>query len=443
MQKYFAGLVILLVIGAALFVGWRSLNRRPNIVFVLCDTLRADHLGVYGYERPTSPNIDKFAKQALLYASALSAAPWTPPSIGSLFTGMIPSVHGMNPPNKRALAKKLAMRLNEEYKTLPELLMEQGYQTVSVSASPWFSAPFGFLQGFARETLVMRSSAEKINALAFEALSEFKKSAKPFFLYLHYMDVHKRGDNPLAPYDKFPAQVLKRWDYAPDILEQIALYDAELNYFDARFGELLDYLKREDLYDNTVIVLVSDHGEQFRERGKLGHGYNLFLEELHVPLILRVPGRDAERIEELVSSRDLFFTLLELTGIKMQLRDGDASLLDPARRAKRNGIISEGTRFKTSKGYTASDLKRLILYLEGVSPHQQVDSLRPASLVGLFDPKADPREQNAIKEGALVDERRQQFEDYYENAVKGRKAPQRVDLNEDTLKDLESLGYLN
>ncbi|MBX7137935.1 MAG: sulfatase [Oligoflexia bacterium] len=439
-------LIAIILVAASAWPVMRALRvstkAAPNIVFILCDTLRADHLGAYGYDRGTTPQIDRFATEAAKFTHAISAAPWTPPSIASMFTGALPSVHGLNPPNNRQKAKQFSMRLNEQFKTLAEHLSERGYATISVTASPWFDPAFGLRQGFDRTEHVMRGTAAEVNTAAYRAIDELSNTSRPFFLYLHYMDVHKRGDNPLAPFSQFKAQPLARWDYPADILEQIAMYDAELRYFDDYFGQVMDYLRSKNLYENSVIVLTSDHGEQFGERGKLGHGFNLHTEELRVPLILKSPGMRGEN-SSLVSNRDIFFTLLEAADIELPHDSNAASLLNSKELAARPGVLSEASRYKTFKSITTHNLQRLILRFPHSDPTKRIETLEGMEVEGLFDPVNDPKELTSISDQGAIDKTRALFVAQFEQAIKGEVATEHTEVSDDALKELETLGYLH
>lgn len=433
-------LIVLVLPLAAIYFGFAQ-KRKPNVIFVLCDTLRPDHLGVYGYNRPTSPQIDRFAAQSLVFSNAVSAAPWTPPSMASIFTGVIPSVHGLNPPNNRESAKKLSMRLSDQFTTLAEHFQQAGYATYGVSASPWTEEAFGLRQGFDQTKMAMRSSADRINQLAFEALDQLSASDKPFLLYLHYMDVHKRGDNPSAPYQQFKAEKLERWDYPPQILEEIAKYDAELNFFDTHFGALLERLRAKDLFDHSIIVFTADHGEQFKERGKLGHGFSLHSEELRVPLIVKIDQLQGRR-DDLVSSRDIMATLVKFALPKNVLGDDQVSLLDRTALSQRAGLISEGSRLETLKGITFADHKRLVLRFAQVVPTDSIDSLKEGQIFEAFDPVLDPRELTKIEDSTWLEEARSIFEENFQIALKTRVKSEHTEISEESLKELESLGYL-
>ncbi|MBK7644316.1 MAG: sulfatase [Planctomycetes bacterium] len=277
---------------------------RPNLLFVSIDTLRADHLGCYGYHRPTSPNIDALAARSVLFEHAESASSWTLPSLTALMTGL--SVTGHN-------CDHLGSRLDPSYTTLAELLRDAGYDTQIVASHLFLGAPYGLQQGFTHvDTSVVQEendiTSPDVTRLGLEWLRN--KSAVhdgvPWMLWLHYFDPH-------APYLAHEG-VSGRFGVESDLDR----YDGEIAYTDRYVGELLDELARSPQAQNTIVVLVADHGEEFGEHGNFGHGYALHEECVHVPLVLHVPGIAPRRVSDLVPTIDLLPTLLELCRVPLR-----------------------------------------------------------------------------------------------------------------------------
>lgn len=294
---------------------------RPNIVLIVIDNLRADHLGAYGYVRPTSPYIDGLATAGLLFRNAYAPSSWTKPSIGALFTSRYPSEH-------RAIS--FARHLDERIPTLAEAMQAAGYVTMGyagnfIHVSPetgmargfdhWESLNFELEPGEAGEALWTEPTPdgrqarmrpprthEINNSLAKRLLVPVEG---PLFLYVHYMEPHASYDPPEAFRKKFvrdPAYVERDGFGTTDHIVELAggrrrpepgeferlvdLYDAEVAAADNGVGVLLRRLKRSGLLRNSVIALVSDHGEAFDEHGAWFHGGNLYQEQIKVPILL-------------------------------------------------------------------------------------------------------------------------------------------------------------
>ena len=311
---------------------------RPNVVVFCLDTVRADRMSLYGGPRPTTPNLDRLAKRAVVFEDAQSPAPWTLPSVASLLTGLSPARHGAGIHGPaRNLEKMRPDALPDEIETLAERFATAGYRCEAFVTNPLFRA--GLQQGFEAFAYAQTEGAEVSNH-AIEALSRL--DGEPFFLWLHYMDAHDPLLAPTedvlamtrAPEEKRTGAVWARTFRSHKVKtfrdERLVLYDAALHYLDRQVARVLDALERQGLADDTIVVVVSDHGEEILDhaeaagsagytdpRGTLGigHGHALFVEQLRVPLILGVPGLAPRRIPELVSLVDVAPTLLELAGL--------------------------------------------------------------------------------------------------------------------------------
>jgi len=348
----------------------------PNILVFSIDTLRADHLGSYGYTTDTSPNIDAFAKEAALFEHAVSQAPSTTPSHMSLFTGVTPAVHrvaGIGPEMKDP---PLSLSLEKSIVTFPEMLKKQGYLTAGLHGGGMMAPVFGFFRGFDlySSSLISfnwhRAYKDPSDLKPIEdILSLARKRKQPLFLFLHHYvchvpyisapdDLRFRFLNPKVPglptgiddarkarfFDalgKTPASkdVFTALRKAKDLITKnfwsqvdlsrpdhrrhiVALYDSGILYADLLFGRVMDILKRTGDYENTIIVLTSDHGEEFFEHGGKMH-WNLFIEALHVPMIIRFPRKLGDiskpaRIQADVRNMDLFPTLFEILGLPLE-----------------------------------------------------------------------------------------------------------------------------
>ncbi len=385
-----------------------------NLVFVVVDTLRADHLGCYGYRRATSPNVDRLAAQSALFEQAQSHSPWTMPSVASMFTSLEPKDHGI---------ANWKQPLDTGLLTLAEHLHGRGWRTEGYVSHGVLARLYQFDQGFdVYDSSVVEgrlprdiTTAREVTDLALQALPRLAAGSQRFFLWIHYFDPHDAYlDHPERPFGPQP----------------VDRYDSEIAWTDRQVGRLLDGLKQQGLEERTLVVFVADHGEGFGAHRHLYHTVTLFDELLRVPLILRVPGLAAQRVAEPVALLDLAPTLLQLLGEPLPaefegrpvpLREGRFRP-DPERR-----IVAETQRF--------ADLRSL-----RVGRYKLIQD-RAKGGRKLFDLQADPGEQRNLRRqrpelaAALLAE----LEAHYATGVKqapGRELPPEVE------EKLRSLGYV-
>jgi arylsulfatase A-like enzyme len=337
--------------------GGSAPDARPNIVLIVVDTLRADHLGTYGYSRPTSPAIDALAARGTWFEHATAPSSWTRPSVASLFTSRLPSEHG---------AVSIVSPLDPGVPSFVEALRDAGYRTVGISGNfPHLSETSGLARGFQtfeslamavgpdpgdapapsqRDTLMrlpllagggdlsLRApTAEEVNERAFEVLP--KTGEQPFLLYVHYMDPHSGYLAPPRFRALFEDASAPRWSLATsDRLVELAsgraeagpgerqhlidLYDAEIRYVDTAVEALLEEISTRGYGGDTIVVLLADHGEEFEEHGGWFHGITLHQELLRVPLIFHDPRQAGFGARpESVDLLDVPVTLLALAGL--------------------------------------------------------------------------------------------------------------------------------
>lgn len=321
--------------GEADLASRRSTIEHPNILLYVVDTLRADHLGVYGYSRPVSPELDKFATDATVFENAVANSSWTRAAMASIFTGLWPLKHAAN--GRKDI-------LDPEAITLAELLSDAGYQTAA-KVRNWNVFPvFGFRQGFDDYQRVQDGKADKVSRQVGEWLKT-RETEKPFFLWVHTVDPHEPYRPPAETRDLFMAEDQEDWglDKHPgfkrtatmtreekDSVSQYlrSLYDAEIAFNDKGFGDLIRILDEQELLESTVVIFISDHGEEFLDHGTWGHGRNLYAEQINVPLIVRFPDRGrGRRVDELVQQIDILPTLLEYLGLPVPDQvEGDSFL---------------------------------------------------------------------------------------------------------------------
>lgn len=305
-----------------------------NVVFVLVDTLRADHLGVYGYERETSPWIDAFAAEAVFFENARSQSACTFPSVNSMLTSRSPI---------RFLGQRdVPMGIPRSTPSLAEMLRHQGYGTIAVSASAVvrnkpsrINQKGGFGRGF---DLFLEDCTWQPAACVNQAIFPYlKKGSQPLFLYLHYIDPHGPYQPPKAFRRKFlrhrpTKDFILRGNPNPigdmiykgtpdpgatpeDLEHLIDLYDAEIAYFDSRFKLLVAALKAADLWDDSIVVFAADHGEDFLEHGHIKHCRTVYDTSIRTPLILKLPGVSPRKVTTAVQNLDIVPTLLDYLDI--------------------------------------------------------------------------------------------------------------------------------
>ena len=297
-----------------------------NVLVISIDTLRADHLGCYGYPKPTSPNIDRFRKESVLFRTAIAHAPSTEPSHASIFTSMIPAHHG-------ALRAK-RMPISKNVVTMAEILRSAGYRTVSFNGGGQVGASYGFDRGFE----VYESSTGRFSEKVGAAIDWLERNAEgKFFLFLHTYEVHAPYE-PTADYlrlfeteysgtlpDRITPGLLIKINAGAvdldgrDVRHIVNTYDAQIRSMDDAFGKLITHLRSTRLLDRTLIVFTSDHGEEFGEHGQLGrHSHALYDELLRVPLIVRMPGaRSASTVvERQVRGIDILPTVVDVLDLQ-------------------------------------------------------------------------------------------------------------------------------
>ncbi len=296
----------------------------PLVVLYLVDTLRADHTTPYGYERDTTPALQKLSREAVLFEAAIAHASWTKPSVASLFTSTLPGRHR---------AVQLRDRLEPGLVTLAEMLQVRGYATgAAVANSVIYSAGSHFEQGFdffaglhgANDRPSKLVEAAGVVDTALEWIDA--RRGLPTFLYVHTMDPHVPYSPP-PPFDRlfepYPTPdhpgVDPRYDYKEPLDRErlVAQYDGSIAYGDQEFGRFLEELKGRGLYDDALIIFLGDHGEEFLDHGQWLHGRSVFDELIRVPLVVRFPGgRDGgQRVAQQVQVVDILPTILENEGL--------------------------------------------------------------------------------------------------------------------------------
>jgi len=354
--------------------------KRPNIILITVDALRADYLGFLGYQKEISPNLDKFAKECATFTSAFTTGSHTPYSFPAILTSTYP------------LDYQGPFRLERPRMMISEVLKEEGFQTAAFQSGPYLSSYFGYNQGwdvfeeiayplpegvgekregvifslrrflinlFAKLTLnsfphlffwalylsyritkkrTSKITASFMNQIVKDFIHSIQEKKEPIFMWIHYMDVH----GPFLPYDwyfqertlsyqEFMSKELPGFilDYYPSsniifkkfsnkyLKNSIDLYEQGIKYVDEKIGELLEFLKKENIYQNSIICLTADHGTEFLEHNGAEHNMGkLYNELLHVPLLIKIPGKQNQIIDKKISLIDLAPTLCDLAGVK-------------------------------------------------------------------------------------------------------------------------------
>jgi arylsulfatase A-like enzyme len=450
---------------------------RPSVVLITIDTLRADHLGCYGYGRDTSPNIDRLAHEGTLFQAVSASLPRTTQSLASILTGRYPKGHG---------ARGLFSPVAATNLMLAEVFKEAGYATAAIVSNMFLRPGQGFEQGFDLydnpESRWDGDSAEEVTRAALRWM-ERRPAGKPFFLWVHYLDPHWTYDpsppfdsrfdpgfrGPFTLYDDLAhgritkGQVIfdNRLD-ARQVEHVVALYDGEIARVDAALGPLLDRLRK--VPGPLLIALTSDHGESLGEHGyHFAHGEYLYDPTLRIPLIVVLPGSVApsQRVDALAQNIDIAPTLLALAGIdRLQAVDGRPLLVarpGPTPPGAAPFTPAPGRPFVVAESdYQLIHPENRRFYIQGPSGKwasvsdgrwKIIQIPRPGGeFLELYDLVADPGETRNLVEGGVVPEERaallrelRRFVDY-ELGPAGREP---AEIDPEQLRRLRSLGYVN
>lgn len=434
----------------------------PNVLLVVVDTLRADRLGCYGSGADLTPRMDALAKEGVVFVNAQAHAPWTLASFASIFTSKLPTEHGAG--GQIGSFRTLA----EEHLTLAEWLTDEGYDTGCVTNVPFLSDDFGTLQGFAHRDVAihnsnveMRSATESTDA-ALAWLEQRNDPDAPWMLFLHYFDPHAVYAPPPEFRRKHAAEEDREgaWTFGTRsqmmalrkgslvLSEEVVrraekLYDGEVAYTDDEFGRLIETLRDRDELDNTIVVLTSDHGEEFLEHGGFEHGHSLYEELTRVPWILWAPEHlEPARIETAVAHVDLAPTLGGLLGfgIPSPFRGRDLIPQIRSKQVEARPILTEDTLWGPRLESWRHGGHKLIRPVNADS----TDTPEPeAGAVGieLFDLGEDPGETKNLAAAQPDRAERLSIELDSVQAALTRGTGSTADLNADIQHLLETLGY--
>lgn len=426
--------------------------QKLNIVLVLADSMRASNVSCYGYERRTTPHIDRLAERGIRFRSAFVQAPFTIASIASIFTGTYASTHRV---------EHYGQRLNCHLLSFPELLRENGYYTAAFVVNPHINEETRLTQGFDYFTdvrpwykrpafmapfVAWAESGRVINRRVREQITRQPK--EPFLFFVFYNDSH-------VPFSDLPKALLplvgKRF-HTPDFENEsyteeelgriVDMYDRALRRTDRYIGKLWAMFKKAGLIDNTLFMISADHGEGLDRRpGRGGHG-RLYDSGIHVPLIVLTPNRKGQGVvvDDLVSSLDLAPTFLDVAGIEVSPQFEGKSLLPYFR-----GDSRDPDSYVVSEYHDSCCIRtmRWKLIQHGVGISQALSETEPHS--ELYDLVADPHEgaNVAAERPELVTDLRSLLNRALQEAKNKGRAPDQFERSNLVMKRLRGLGYLN
>ena len=402
-----------------------------NVVLITIDTLRADHVGCYGYKQIKTPNIDGLAADGTRFERAFAVVPVTLPSHTTMLTGTYPMLSGMHDFSVN--------KLSPTQPTMASVLKQAGYATGAVVAAAVLDSRFGLNQGFdfyydhfdfsrldEKNLEDMERPGNEVADVALEWLAKTwlaKNSPKKFFLWMHLYDPHFPY-NPPEPY---------KHEYAD------RPYDGEIAFADAQVGRLVHHLKEKGIYENTVIVLAGDHGEGLGEHGEKTHGFFIYNATMHVPLIIRVPGSPGGRtVAEPVSLVDLMPTMLGAVGVEVPAQVQGKSLLarvggGDAEMAERDRSVY-GETFLPRLHFNWSELRGA-----ENSKYHFIDAPRPE----LYDLAKDPGETHNLlgEKKAVAEEMRAKLAGMIRDYSAGKELAEKTGLDPALMERLKALGY--
>lgn len=416
-------------------------DAKPNVVLIVIDTLRRDHLSLWGGEWDNTPNLSAFAMEAVRFDRAFSQAPWTTPSIGSLLSSRYPSDLGITSNESR---------LPAEAELLSEVLQRSGYATGAVVSHTFCGSEWGFDQGFDSFDETQAGGHRTISAqeVSDRAIQFVDAQDRPFFLFAHYFDPHivyqehadfsfastERGayEGPvrsgMSLQDIRTARIRRP---SRDLREVERIYASEIAFTDHHIGKLLEHLRARGIMDDTLVIVTADHGEEFLDHGRWGHAKTLYNEVVEVPLLIRYPRGEAAVVDQPVGLVDVFPTVLSAAGLppppSIEGRALQTVRAESARpvffETRRNGI--------DRRGVIVGDYKWV------------VDLVKQRQT--LFDYQRDPGETEDLSQAKpeIARQLSRLLEEWIATRSPISSGEQEVELSGEERERLEALGYLD
>ena len=449
--------------GAFLLLPGKSAPK-PNVVIVLIDTLRADHTGLYGYERNTTPNLNRIAKKGLKLENFFVNSPWTKPSVASFITGLYPTQHGSRVGQFEnmgiyVLGTPKVEILNSKTKTMAEIMKKAGFSTHAFVSNYHMTPKFGYHQGYDFYFFNPHGAGKKVvcdtdKDAVYKTMKVLEnRGEKPVFVWCHLMAVHGYRYPPgfekfkpaaSAPLTPLPAAALQqRGETIEDfdtIEEAVCSYDNSIYYTDSLIGELFDFITAKT--PDTILIVASDHGEEFYEHGGFAHSMTLYNEILKVPCVIYGPGVPVGVFSGLSDSIDLLPTLMKNLDIKVS---GD---LQGRALFFKNRLAPAGEKEIFAEQHHRGLYKRFALIRDNkkmiVSRHKTADE----TFIEFFRDGLSIEKENVLESAGKAEldffERRITFfkvanETYFKKKV-GR--PTYKDLSPEDIEHLRSLGYI-
>lgn len=447
-----------------------------NVVILLIDALRRDHLGCYGYHESTSPFLDEMAQEGIKFNNAFAVSSWTLPTVSTIFTGYYPTIHGATGP-EHVVSPSLT--------TMAEAFKRKGYATAAFTTIPYLKKIYNLHQGFdwydddlLKKTFLglaientsylqilprvmyytrillnlpvqdpavveftswwsTKLNARNVNERVLKWLR--KEREAPFFLYVHYLDVHSPHFDP-HPYKDDPTWEKLRYDPMHDVDDRINLYDGGIRYADEQIRNLVKSMKELNMYENSLIIFLSDHGEEFLDHGGVGHGISLYGEQLNIPMIIFptavVPGNLV--IDAPVSQIDLFPTLDDWLSLGAPYHGSGLSL--------RELILSSYDSCVNTRRLLFAEMDYQIPLRSVLSENRWKYILNMESKKAeIYDLTMDQTERNdlSISQDVLSMSLKQNLIDHFVELRKSAASPEQIRLDDWTKQSLKALGYLD
>jgi arylsulfatase A-like enzyme len=470
------------------FVPGEAASPRPHVILIVLDTVRADHLSLYGYMRRTTPWLERFARTATVYRNAFAASYNTLASHSSMFTGLYPRTHGAtNLPPGLSVGEPLDPR----FETLAERLASLGYFNAAVVANfSYLGSEFGTDQGFhiyddrqpvpcfprgrrfaLRYGLLslaggaldgaqrLYRSASEINETVFELLDAFAEVRSPLFLFINYMDAHspyvppppfnrlfdgrQKGLTPVAHYNALRDDVALRKRTISEVERRhyVSQYDGAIAFLDAELERLVARLRERGLYDESLIIITSDHGEAFGEHGYVGHEWSMHQHQIGVPLIIKYPRQTVGQIVDWNAAHvDLLPTILDAVGAPALEDTPGTSLCDlDAERAARS-LYAEG--YLKASLVLSDRIRYPLMTWAIVAPDRRKLISDSEGRLELYDLGTDPREERnlAAEQPEASKALLTALEDFKRTHPLAKSAQRRIDPR--AMERLRALGYV-